>query len=135
LCYESLLLAAILIMSGWAFLAVTSALDPALSRPLLQLYVLGVTATYFVYCWTHGGQTLPMKTWRVRLVVRNGGAVTLRTGIYRYLFALAGCGLFGLGLAWALFDRDRQFLHDRLAGTRLIFSPPTTSFPSPGSGT
>jgi hypothetical protein len=23
---------------------------------------------------------------------------------------------------WALFDRDRQFLHDRLAGTRLVLS-------------
>jgi hypothetical protein len=28
---------------------------------------------------------------------------------------------FGVGLFWALFDRDHQFLHDRLAGTQLIF--------------
>jgi hypothetical protein len=26
----------------------------------------------------------------------------------------------GIGLGWALFDRDRQFLYDRLAGTRLV---------------
>jgi uncharacterized RDD family membrane protein YckC len=120
LCYELLLLIAILFISGWAFLAVTRVLDPALSRPPLQLYLLGVTAIYFVYCWTHGGQTLPMRTWRVRLVARDGGAITLRTGIYRYLFALAGFGLCGLGLAWALFDRDRQFLHDRIAGTKIV---------------
>ena len=120
MCYEFLLLIAILFISGWAFLAVARALDPALSRPLLQLCLLGVTITYFAYCWTHGGQTLPMKTWRVRLVARDGGAITLPTAIYRYVFALAGIGLCGLGLAWAIFDRDRQFLHDRLAGTRIV---------------
>jgi uncharacterized RDD family membrane protein YckC len=26
----------------------------------------------------------------------------------------------GLGFAWALVDRDGQFLHDRLAGTALV---------------
>jgi uncharacterized RDD family membrane protein YckC len=29
-----------------------------------------------------------------------------------------------VGLLWALVDRDRQFLHDRLAGTRLVAVPP-----------
>lgn len=120
MCYELLLLMAILFISGWAFLAVARALDPALSRPLLQLCLLGVTITYFAYCWTHGGQTLPMKTWRIRLVTRDGGAITLPTAIRRYLFALAGVGLCGLGLAWVIFDRDRQFLHDRLAGTKIV---------------
>jgi uncharacterized RDD family membrane protein YckC len=32
-------------------------------------------------------------------------------------------GALGVGLWWALFDRDRQFLHDRLAGTRIILLP------------
>ena len=30
-------------------------------------------------------------------------------------------GFLAAGLIWALFDRDRQFLHDRLAGTRIVF--------------
>ncbi len=120
ICYELLLLAAVLFVSGGVFHAAVHTLDPTLARPLLQLFLFGVAAGYFVYCWTHGGQTLPMKTWRIRLVARTGGAVTLQVGIYRYLFALAGMGLCGLGLAWAIFDRDRQFLHDRLAGTKLV---------------
>lgn len=95
-------------------------LDPVAARPLLQLFLLAITAAYFVYCWTHGGQTLPMKTWRIRLVMRDGGAISLGTGIRRYAFAVIGIGLCGLGLVWALFDRERQFLHDRLAGTRIV---------------
>jgi uncharacterized RDD family membrane protein YckC len=31
--------------------------------------------------------------------------------------------LFPASIAWALFDRERQFLHDRLAGTRLVSVP------------
>ena len=120
LCYEFLLLIAIVFVSGWAFLLISRNADPALTRPLLQMYLIAVTAAYFVYCWTHGGQTLPMKTWHIRVVTRDGSAIPLRTGLCRYLFALLGFGLLGLGLVWALFDRERQFLHDRLAGTRLI---------------
>jgi uncharacterized RDD family membrane protein YckC len=40
--------------------------------------------------------------------------------IHRYLVAILGTAALGLGFAWALVDRDRQFLHDRLAGTALV---------------
>ena len=38
----------------------------------------------------------------------------------RSLHALFGLAAGVLGIAWALIDPDRQFLHDRLAGTRLV---------------
>ena len=107
-------------IGGWAFLFLSRNLDPALAHPLFQLSLLAISAAYFIYCWTHGGQTLPMKTWRIRLVTRGGGAISLRAGICRYSFAVIGIGLFGLGFIWALFDGERQFLHDRLAGTKII---------------
>jgi uncharacterized RDD family membrane protein YckC len=119
LVYEALLLLAIVFAGGWTFLFFSRALDPAMARPLLQIYLLALGAAYFVYCWTHGGQTLPMKTWRIRVETRNGGAISWQTGIARYLLAVTGIGLCGLGLLWAVFDRERQFLHDRLAGTRI----------------
>ncbi len=122
LSYEIVLLVALLFSGGWAYLFLSRDLDGALARPLFQFYLLAVTGAYFVYCWTHGGQTLPMKTWRLRLVTRAGAAIRLGTGIRRYLFAVAGIGLCGLGLVWALFDREGQFLHDRLAGTKIVRS-------------
>ena len=120
LCYEALLIAALFLVSGGAFSFLSGSLDPALVRPLFQLYLLAVAAAYFVYCWTHGGQTLPMQTWHIRLVTRGGSAISPLTGVCRYLFAVVGLSLCGLGLVWALFDRERQFLHDRLAGTRIV---------------
>lgn len=119
--YEALLLAAVLFASTWLFLYFCRTLEAALARHLLQAWLFVLTGAYFVYCWTHGGQTLPMKTWRIRLITQEGGAVTARVAIKRYLFALISLAAGGLGFVWALMDRDRQFLHDRLAGTRLVF--------------
>lgn len=120
LCYEMLLLTAILFIAAWLFLVINPLLPVALARPLFQAYLLAITAAYFIYCWTHSGQTLPMKTWHIRLVMNDGAAIPVKKAAQRYLFALVGTALCGAGFWWALGDRDRQFLHDRLAGTRLI---------------
>ena len=61
-----------------------------------------------------------MKTWRLRLVTRDGGPLMLRHALARFVFALGGSLLLGAGFVWAVADRERQFLHDRLAGTRIV---------------
>jgi uncharacterized RDD family membrane protein YckC len=81
-------------------------------RRELQLFIVIVLAGYFLWCWLRGGQTLAMRAWRIRLVDVTPARALLR-------FVIAGLFL-PLSILWALVDRDRQFLHDRLAGTRLI---------------
>ena len=61
-----------------------------------------------------------MKTWRVGLLSADGTPVDFRRALARFLYAAAGTLLAGAGFIWALADRDRQFLHDRLAGTRIV---------------
>lgn len=103
---------------------------------------------YFVWCWTRSGQTLPMQTWRLRVVTADGRPLSSRRAWLRYLAAwlwvapaivlahLAGWDrgwALGAACAWALlygslaaFSPHRQFLHDALCGTRLV------QLPSPG---
>ena len=88
-----------------------------------------VVGAYFVGFWTRGGQTLAMKTWRIRLEAAAGGPVDTARAVRRYLFALVGAAALGFGFLWALLDREGQFLHDRLAGTRLSAVPPAQSPP------
>lgn len=49
-------------------------------------------------------------------------ALALRHALSRFLFAAAGSLLAGAGFLWALVDREGLFLHDRLAGTKIIMN-------------
>lgn len=88
-------------------------------RHLLQVYLAMVFAAYFLWCWLRGGQTLAMKTWRIRLISSQHERLPPRTALLRFAIAVFAVPT-GIALFWALFDRDQQFLHDRIAGTRLV---------------
>ena len=120
LSYEALLLFAVLWCAALPLELLENALSLPHNRTLHQLYFVCVAGVYFVWQWTRGGQTLAMKTWRLRLVDIRGQHTTVQQAIIRYVGALAGTVCFGLGFLWALYDREGDFLHDRLAGTRIV---------------
>jgi uncharacterized RDD family membrane protein YckC len=62
-----------------------------------------------------------MKTWRIRLESASAGPVDRARAVRRYVLAVLGAATLGIGFLWAFLDRDGQFLHDRLSGTRLVF--------------
>ena len=119
--YDGLLVIAVLFV---AFLlpqaAISFALGHALPVRVMWGQIFLVTLIYFLWFWRHGGQTLAMKTWKIRLATTDFRTPTLTQLLLRFTLlwpSILGCGV---GILWAIFDRDRQFLHDRLAGTRLI---------------
>ena len=89
---------------------------------LLWLHVLLLLMVYFVWFWLNGGQTLPMKTWKLRLAGADGRPPRPLQALLRYLAAWPSILLGCIGLFWALVDKDRQFLHDRIAGTCIVFA-------------
>ena len=118
--YDSLLLVALVFIATWPFIAFLGDSTHGWRRHLLQGWIVVVAGAYLVWFWTRGGQTLPMKTWGIRVVRGDGAALGTARAIHRYVLALIGGAALGLGFAWALFDPERQFLHDRLAGTALV---------------
>ncbi len=124
--YESLLVTAVLFVASFIIIPVVGELHAGWQRHLFQAYILGVLFTYFSAFWLRSGQTLAMKTWRIRLVQANGGTLTFKQAVLRFFLALLGLLLAGAGFWWALVDRDRLFLHDRIAGTRLVRLPRKT---------
>jgi uncharacterized RDD family membrane protein YckC len=122
--YEALLLAALILIATFPFLAAFGDSTGGWRRHLLQAWILLVAGGYFSWFWTRGGQTLAMKTWRIRLVRWDGGNVALGRALHRYAIAVIGTVALGATFLWALFDRDRQFLHDRMAGTALVDARP-----------
>ena len=90
-------------------------------RPALQWLALlcswAAVGAYFVYSWRRGGQTMGMRPWRLRVVAQDGKPASVESLWLRYAVAMF---TLGLGLAWALFDRDRRALYDRAAGTFFV---------------
>ncbi|HWI80512.1 RDD family protein [Ramlibacter sp.] len=141
-CYEGVLLFAVVFIAGWLFSAlgqVRDAMDAR--RPLLQAFLFVVFGIYFTWFWTKG-QTLAMKTWKIRIVDTAGRRLGQPRALLRYVCswlwflpplallaawhatpAQTGLVLTGWVALWALASRlhpQRQFWHDALAGTRLI---------------
>lgn len=144
--YEAFLLVAVEALAVFLFLLATGNRQDPVFRAALMAFLFLVTAAYFVQAWSGSGFTLAMKTWRIKLVKVGYAKVPFKNAAIRYLLAwgwfapalLAGALLdlhrvkeWALVLtvgavAWGLtafLDKDRQFLHDRIAGTRLIALP------------
>ena len=121
LLYEVLVLLALGLFLFVLPVAVFAGLTQRMPGPgLLWLYLFLLFGSYFVWCWIRAGQTLAMKTWRIRLVdARTGTPLRPLQALVRYGMGWI-CWPTGLALLWSVIDPDRQFLHDRIAGSRII---------------
>ena len=117
--YEALIAGGILMAAGLPFVMLTRYGQHPEFRTAYQIYLFLVLGFYFSYFWHRSGQTVPMKTWRFRLVDRQGQRPSWTRSVLRYLLAWF-CLPSGASILWALLDREGQFLHDRLTGLRLI---------------
>jgi uncharacterized RDD family membrane protein YckC len=152
LAYEALLLAAVILVVGFLTVPLTApgpgrtgvpAIPDTPGRVLSACLVFVVAGAYLCWSWTRGRRTLPMKTWGLVLERRDGGPVDATTALARYLAAWIGpaaaliafvvlqprglgahaAWLIALNFLWACIDPERQFLHDRIAGTRIAHVP------------
>lgn len=142
--YEAVLLFGVVFVVGYLVLALAHWTHPLQDRQrwTLQAVLFVAIGAYFVWCWSRSGQTLAMKTWRLRVVGPDGRPIGWRTALLRYLlawhlfapgiayvalfqthavwdvlaFAAGFCAMLAAGLAGG----DRQLLHDRWLGTRVV---------------
>lgn len=142
--YEGVLLFGVVFLAGYLFDTLSQSRDALMYRHGRQLVLFIAIGIYFVLCWRARGQTLPMKTWDIRLVERDGKTPGMGRLVLRYLLiwplpllaaalVYTASGMTGyastdllivftpfVAFLWTWVDPERQFLHDRLLGTRLI---------------
>ena len=150
--YESLLLFGVIFIADWLLDTLTQSRHALALRHARQAWLFFVIGAYFVFFWCRSGQTLAMKTWHVKVCAAGTARLSLRRAVLRYclawlwfLPAMAIDAAFGIRgwpsiaviavgmcawIATTRLDPQRQFLHDRLAGTRIVNSagllPPAT---------
>ncbi len=92
-----------------------------ISNQIIILVALVCTSIFFYgWFWIHGGQTLGMKTWRIRLLSNDNQPLSWKQVLQRYFCALLSWGILGLGFLWSLIDGEKRCWHDIASSSRLI---------------
>ena len=130
--YDLLLLTAILFAAGILIATITTFIvndGNAITEdhPFFQLYqvyllvwLFIVSFIFFGWFWTHGGQTLGMKTWKMRLITLDGNTISWKQAGIRFLAAIFSWLFFGIGFLWILFAADKRAWHDILSKTVVV---------------
>jgi len=124
--YDVFLLAAVLFIAGAIanILNGGEAIGP--DHPwyhVYQAYLLLVTLAFFGWFWTHGGQSLGMKTWRLKLIADDGSEINWRQATIRFLVAILSWLCVGLGFIWILIDKHGRAWHDIASHSRMVQLP------------
>ena len=85
---------------------------------IINLLVSGIYNVALMVCFN--GQTLGKMMLRLRVVKKRGGRITILDALLRNVFGYTVSQIFLLGYLWALFDRERQAWHDKMAGTVVV---------------
>jgi uncharacterized RDD family membrane protein YckC len=155
LVYDTFLMVAVAAFGMFVFLFLAQKLNDTVIYYGRVATLVGVLGAYYIHAWTGSGFTLAMKTWRIKIVMLGHAKVPFKAALVRYVLAWGwilpalavsyfahlshkqtGVAVAVGIVAWALtafLDKDRQFLHDKLAGTRLISLPKPVKTPAAAS--
>ncbi len=92
-----------------------------LLNQIIMLSTIFITGfAFYIWFWSHGGQTLGMKTWMLRLVSEDGNEITRKQAAIRTIAAVLSWSIFGMGFIWSLIDSRKRTWHDILSASYLV---------------
>ena len=120
--YDGFLLAALWFVITGIIVAINGggALSPIQSQLILLPAIITATTIFYTWFWIHGGQTLGMRTWKIRLVTSEGKKISHNQALLRLLSAVLSTACFGIGYIWLLIDKKDCTWHDHLSQTRVV---------------
>lgn len=116
--YDLLLLLGVLFVVSAIAVAINQ--GTAVTHPLYYVSLAFISFMFYGWFWTHGGQTLGLRTWKLQITGKNQEAVTWKQAAIRFIAAFASFLPAGAGFFWMLLDKDRLTLHDQLSSTCII---------------
>lgn len=121
--YDWLLLASLLFAVTLVLIIVRGGTPIAPGTLWYSVLMIAVAFLFYGWCWTHGGQTLGLRAWKLRVVTAEGGPLSWWSAATRFAASATLLLPPGLGLVWSLIDSDRRCWHDRLSRTRIDREP------------
>jgi len=86
-----------------------------------SVYLLLVSFLFYGWFWTKSGQTLGLLAWKLRVADNNGQNISWQQALIRFATAILSWGIFGLGILWVLFNKDRLTWYDIASKSRLYW--------------
>jgi uncharacterized RDD family membrane protein YckC len=117
--YDALLLLAVLFFATALALPFNAGQAFSSGQYIYPLYLLIISFIFYGWFWTHGGQTLGLRAWKIKVCRQDGGPLGWPQAGLRFAAAALSWACFGLGFLWCLFDKNRLCWHDYLSNTRL----------------
>lgn len=117
--YDSILLIAVLFFASLPIVVPLRITSEHYLYPFFIGYIYFVGFLFFGWFWTHGGQTLGLKTWRVKLISDIGNTISWKQALLRYIASLLCWLSLGVGFIWCYTNHDRLAWNDLWSNTRL----------------
>jgi len=126
--YDTLCCIALAMLATALWLPFTEGLAISEGNIIYRLYLLIILFIFFTGFWTHGGQTLGMKAWRIKVVDQHNTQqqITFKQATRRFFAAIPALLFAGIGLWWMLFNQQHRAWQDFASGTRVVLIPRTT---------
>lgn len=119
--YDGLLLLALLFLATAILLPFNSGEAFSSSQYFFPIYLLTISFLFFGWFWTHGGQTLGMRAWKIKVMTLDKKPVTWGVAFKRFCLAIFSWACLGLGFLWKWVDKKNYTWHDRWSNTSLFF--------------
>jgi len=121
--YDALLITALCMLTTLCLIAFRGGEPISPGNLFYQLSLVATAAVFFVGFWVHGGQTLGMRAWRLRVEQQSGAAISWKIGMVRFIAGILSVIPAGLGLLWLVVDPQSRAWHDRISKTRVVRIP------------
>lgn len=118
--YDTLLLIAIFFVASFILLPLIGETGVESGNIFYNVFLILLAYLYFCWHWVNGRQTLGMRSWKIEVINKTDSTLNWKQASLRYFAVLLSLLLLGLGFIWALFDKEKLALHDRLSKTKLI---------------
>lgn len=120
--YDGLLLLAVWMVATFPLLLLTGGEAVKAGNLSYIAYLLAITGGFHIWFWTHGGQTLGMRAWRLKALAQDGTPLTLKKACVRYGWAMVSWGSV-LGLLWCWLDPRGRAAQDHLSRSDIVCLP------------
>jgi len=122
--YDLLLLIAVLFVATALLLPLNGGQAFTAQQFFFPFYLLIASFLFYAWFWTHGGQTLGLRAWKIKVLTLDMKPISWKQALLRFATAIISWGFFGLGILWILIDKNQCSWHDHLSKTSLFFDTP-----------